>query len=104
MAAWDVVEVPLEAGRRLVHLTLYYMAYWQARRGETGNLDLPPGIPAPFPRERELANVKQRSLPSTVTTSDDLARRMRRSWAGPEVRTHGLVQQAMMVTCQPVFF
>jgi hypothetical protein len=49
---WDVAEAPLGAGLSLVHLTHYYTAYWQARRAGTGHLDLPPGLPSVFPRER----------------------------------------------------
>jgi hypothetical protein len=49
---WDVVEVRLGAGLSLVHLTHYVTAYWQARRGEAGRLDLPPELPPVFPRER----------------------------------------------------
>ncbi|WP_327003702.1 hypothetical protein OHA72_53010 [Dactylosporangium sp. NBC_01737] len=49
---WDVTEAPLGGGLSLAHLTHYYTAYWQARRGETGLLDLPAGLPPVFPRER----------------------------------------------------
>lgn len=49
---WDVVAVPLGAGLCLVHITGYYSAYWQARRAEVGEFDLPAGCPATFPSER----------------------------------------------------
>ncbi|GAB3852104.1 hypothetical protein ACFPIJ_53935 [Dactylosporangium cerinum] len=51
VADWDVTEVPLGAGLRLAHVTHYFTAYWQVRHGETGRLDLPPGLPAVFPDE-----------------------------------------------------
>jgi hypothetical protein len=51
VADWDVAEVPLGAGLRLAHLTHYFTAYWQVRRGGTGRLDLPPGLPSVFPGE-----------------------------------------------------
>ncbi len=48
---WDVVGVPLDRGLRLVHLSHYYTAYWQARRGESSELDVPVDFPVTFPRE-----------------------------------------------------
>jgi hypothetical protein len=54
---WDVVGVPLDRGLRLVHLSHYYTGYWQARRGETRDLDVPVGFPVVFPREAVVASL-----------------------------------------------
>jgi len=48
---WDAVGVPLGARLRLVHISHYYTAYWQARRGCVAQLDVPPDFPGVFPRE-----------------------------------------------------
>ena len=54
---WDVVGVPLDRGLRLVHISHFYTAYWQARRGETRSLDVPVGFPGTFPREVVVASL-----------------------------------------------
>ncbi len=54
---WDAVGVRLDHGLRLVHLSLYYTAYWQARRGETGHLDGAQHFPAGFPCEGVVATL-----------------------------------------------
>ena len=69
LTEWDAAEVPLGAGLSLVPLTHYYTAYWQARRGETGQLDLPAGLPSIFPSERVVL-----SLAAAVTHAADCAR------------------------------
>jgi hypothetical protein len=66
VADWDVAEVALGAGLSLVHLTHYYTAYWQARRGETARLDLPEDFPPLFPRERVVL-----SLAAALTRAAD---------------------------------
>lgn len=48
---WDVVPVALDSRLFLIHLSHFYTAYWQARRGETAQLDVPAEFPAIFPRE-----------------------------------------------------
>jgi hypothetical protein len=48
---WDVVGLPLGQRLRLAHISHYYTAYMQARRGETAMLDIPPDFPVIFPRE-----------------------------------------------------
>ncbi|GAA3390505.1 hypothetical protein [Cryptosporangium minutisporangium] len=68
--AWDVVGVPLPAGLRLVHLDHYYSAYWQARRGVTARLDVPPDFPGTFPREGVVAELA--AAVAGTTPSDEL--------------------------------
>ena len=48
---WDVVAVPLRERLSLFHISHYYTAYWQARRGETALLDVPLDFSGLFPRE-----------------------------------------------------
>jgi hypothetical protein len=38
---WDVEVVPLAQGISLVHVTHYYAAVWQFRRGRSGHVDVP---------------------------------------------------------------
>ncbi|MEU4420821.1 hypothetical protein AB0F81_09350 [Actinoplanes sp. NPDC024001] len=48
---WDVSAVALDGGLWLFHLSHYWTAYQQARRGTTGTLDVPSRFPPVFPRE-----------------------------------------------------
>lgn len=47
----DLVPVPLSSPLTLFHIDHYYTAYWQAFRGCTAQLDVPPEFPSVFPRE-----------------------------------------------------
>lgn len=48
---WDLVPVQLDAGMALAHVTHYFTAYWQARRGLVERLEIPSGFPVIFPSE-----------------------------------------------------
>jgi hypothetical protein len=54
---WDVIGLPIGQRLRLVHLSHYYTAYMQARRGETAMLDVPEDFPSVFPREAVVAGL-----------------------------------------------
>jgi hypothetical protein len=54
---WDVVGLPVGQRLRLVHISHYYTAYMQARRGETAMLDVPADFPGVFPREAVVAGL-----------------------------------------------
>jgi hypothetical protein len=56
VASWDLPSVALPR-LTLFHVTHYYSAYWQARRGYRGMLDVPSHFPAIFPRERVLVDL-----------------------------------------------
>jgi len=54
---WGVVGLPVGERLRLVHISHYYTAYMQGRRGETAELDVPADFPDVFPREAVVASL-----------------------------------------------
>ena len=90
---WDVAAVPLRGGLRLVHIDHYYTAYWQARRGETGTLDVPSDFPGVFPRERvvaslvtDLAGTARDALPPFALVMTDYFGGLGEQWARAYLR------------------
>ena len=64
--ALDLVAVALTPSLTMFHLDHYYTAYWQAVRGCTKQLDIPPEFPGVFPREAVVAQ-----LVAELTGRDD---------------------------------